>query len=84
MSRRCWTCNSDHDLDEACAQSMRGRSVTASGSRLADDLFESRRRPVITASFRGEDACCGEGIRPGDHIRSDGEGGWIHEDCEDA
>lgn len=83
MTRRCWTCNSDHDLDEACARSMRGQSVTAAGGRLSEDLFESRKRPVITAGYASEDACCGEGIQPGDRIRSDGEGGWIHEECED-
>lgn len=82
MSRRCWTCNTDHDLDEPCAQSMRGRSVTAAGGRPADDLFEGRRRTVITAAYATGDNCCGEGIEPGDRIvRSDG--GWIHEDCED-
>jgi hypothetical protein len=83
MSRRCWTCNSDHELDEACAQSMRATSVVAAGGRIADDLFETRERPVFLASYRTEDSCCGEGIRIGDRIRSDGDGGWIHEDCED-
>lgn len=86
MTRRCWTCNSDHDLDEPCATSMRGRTVTAAGGSLASDLFERnapRRGPVFTASFPGEPACCEQGIDVGDRIRSDGEGGWIHEDCED-
>ena len=86
MSRRCWTCNTDHDLDEACAKSMRGASVVAAGGRLADDFFDAPnpKPPVITAAFDSEDACCGNGIEVGDRIRSDGEGGWVHEDCEDA
>ncbi|GIF14805.1 hypothetical protein [Actinoplanes teichomyceticus] len=82
MSRRCWTCNTEHDLDEACTTSMRGRTVTAAGGRLADDLTE-RPGPVITARFPGSDACCGEGIEAGDRIRADGHGGWIHEGCDD-
>jgi hypothetical protein len=85
VNRRCWTCNSGHDLDEPCASSMRGRTVTAAGGRLADDLTERdtpRLGPVITARYPSEDACCGEGIHEGDRIRADGEGGWIHEDCE--
>lgn len=85
MSRRCWTCNSDHDLDEPCATSMRGRTVTAAGGRLGDDLHEreqAKAGPVFVARWNSEDACCGEGIEEGDSIRSDGEGGWIHEGCE--
>ncbi len=85
MSRRCWTCNTDHDLDDVCATSMRGRTVTAAGGRLADDLHERdtpRLGPVFTASFPGEPACCEQGIDVGDRIRADGEGGWIHEECE--
>lgn len=87
MTRRCWTCNSEHDLDEACATSMRGRTVTTAGGRLADDLTERdtpRPGPVFTAGYATDDACCGEGIEPGDSIRTYGEGGWIHEGCEGA
>lgn len=85
MSRRCWTCNTDHDLDAVCATSMRSRTVTATGGRLADDLTESsspRLGAVVMARWNTEDACCGEGIDEGDRIRSNGEGGWIHEECE--
>lgn len=86
MSRRCWTCNTDHDLDAVCAASARGRTVTAAGGRLTDDLTETdgpRLGPVVTASFPGEPDCCEQGIEPGDRIRADGHGGWIHEGCED-
>jgi hypothetical protein len=40
--------------------------------------------PAFMATFESDDACCGEGIVPGEDIRSDGEGGWIHADdsCE--
>lgn len=83
MSRRCWTCNTDHDLDAVCATSMRSRTVTAAGGRLADENSESRFGPVIVARWNSDDACCGEGIEEGDRIRSDGDGGWTHEGCED-
>jgi hypothetical protein len=39
--------------------------------------------PVFGALFDGEDACCGRGIEQGDRIHSDGEGGWVHEECDD-
>lgn len=40
--------------------------------------------PIFTADHESEDACCGEGIVPGEDIRADGRGGWIHADttCE--
>lgn len=40
--------------------------------------------PIFTASFESESACCGESIVPGEDIRADGHGGWIHADdqCE--
>ena len=40
--------------------------------------------PVFAATYEGEDSCCGEGIVPGEDIRADGDGGWIHADdqCE--
>ena len=82
--RQRWTCNTEHDLDEPCATSMRGRTVAAAGGRLADDLTErdtTRLGPVLTAGYATDDTCCGEGIEAGDRIRADGEGGWIHEEC---
>ena len=86
MSRRCWTCNSEHDPDEACPQSMRSRGRQAAGG---DDLFADATErpafgPVFVAEHESDDACCGEGIVPGEDIRADGHGGWIHADttCE--
>jgi len=88
MSRRCWTCNTEHNMDEACRQSPAARSRRAAGGK--DDFFDDtpsgniKLGPVLTAQFESEDSCCGDGIMPGEDIRADGEGGWIHarEDCE--
>lgn len=89
MMRRCWTCNTDHDLDHPCRQSMMARSRVAAGGRATDDLFddsapESPFGPIFTATFESDSACCGEAIVPGEDIRADGLGGWIHADdqCE--
>lgn len=40
--------------------------------------------PIFTAGHHSEDACCGDGIVPGEDIRADGSGGWIHahDQCE--
>jgi hypothetical protein len=40
--------------------------------------------PIFTAGHHSEDTCCGDGIVPGEDIRADGAGGWIHADdqCE--
>lgn len=57
----------------------------------ADDFFDEpvntgniNLGPVFMSQFESEDSCCGEGIVPGEDIRADGEGGWIHasDDCE--
>ena len=94
MSRRCWTCNSDHDLDAACpsSQAVRSmRSVGQPGNEMADhtspDLFDDpedvpKFGPVFTATYDSEDACCGKGIESGQTVRADGQGGWIHADDE--
>lgn len=89
MSRRCWTCNTEHDLDAPCRQSPAARARRAAGAKddwTSDDLFDepSKFGPIFTAEFESEDACCGEGIVPGEDIRADGQGGWIHADtmCE--
>ena len=39
--------------------------------------------PWITARFDGECDECGDLIMEGDQIRSDGEGGWLCENCGD-
>src|SRR6185312_8126575 len=86
MARRCWTCNSEHDLDAACPSSDTARARRAAGG--ADDLFDdasdSKLGPIFCAEFESDDSCCGEGIVPGEDIRADGRGGWIHADttCE--
>jgi hypothetical protein len=83
VARHCWTCNTDHDPDEACRRS----ASPGSDRDLFDDApaapQESKLGPVSTATHGGEDDCCGEGIEPGDRIRADGHGGWIHEGCEE-
>jgi hypothetical protein len=37
--------------------------------------------PVVVAAYHGQCAGCGERIRPGDEIRSDGDGGWLCAAC---
>lgn len=87
MSRRCWTCNTEHDLDEACRQSPAAITRRAAGG--SDDLFDDAQDapsfgPVFTATYDCDDACCGDGIESGQSIRADGQGGWIYADdqCE--
>lgn len=93
--RRCWTCNTEHDLDDPCRMSpaaRANRSAGGSGNELGErtaDLFDDAEDfpafgPVFTAEHESEDACCGEGVVPGEDIRADGRGGWIHADdgCE--
>ena len=90
MPRRCWTCQSEHDPDEACPAGMAARSARAAGGSLsdlvddADDDDGPRFGPVFIAQYAGDDDCCGGGIGLGDEIRADGQGGWIHasEACE--
>jgi len=90
VSRHCWTCGVEHDLDAACRRASRQRThTTAQAAGRDDDLFDDAEDtspfgPIFTATFESEDACCGEGIVPGEDIRADGFGGWIHADttCE--
>lgn len=46
--------------------------------------MDARRRPQIpgfTARYAGQCPACLEVISPGDLIRSDGDGGYVHEEC---
>ena len=86
MKRRCWTCQNEHDLDEACSQSSMARARKAAGG--GDDLFDDAQDapkfgPVFTATYDCDDECCGDGIESGQSIRGY-EGGWIHasKECE--
>jgi hypothetical protein len=63
------------------------RAAEAAGGKV--DLFEDadggpQFGPVFTAEHESDDACCGDGIVPGEDIRADGQGGWVHADttCE--
>ena len=86
--RRCWTCQSEHDPDEACPAGMLARSARAAGVSLSDLVDDARLGrefgPVFMATYESDDDCCGEGIVAGEDIRADGRGGWIHADdnCE--
>lgn len=87
--RRCWTCNNDHDLDEACPKSASAVSAKAAGGKATDALFDDAQKTftfgrIFMAQHESDDDCCGEGIQPGEDIRADGRGGWIHADdtCE--
>jgi len=78
----CYICNGDHAPDDACVRPER-----APATDLFDDAGQESASPfgpVFAATFESEDACCGEGILPGEDIRADGQGGWIHADdgCE--
>ncbi len=79
----CFTCLTDHPYDEACARPA--HPIDRPGDDLFDDADDaspvSGLGPVFTATYDGEDACCGEGIEVGQRIRADGAGGWIHEGC---
>lgn len=79
----CFICNTDHDPDFPCPAK---KDAPASGSDFFDDTPSGNIKlgPVLMAQFESEDSCCGDGIMPGEDIRADGEGGWIHarEDCE--
>jgi hypothetical protein len=83
--RKCWTCSTEHDVDEPCARSDFARSSAAAGGS-ASQLFglTTGFGTPFTASFDSDDDCCGAGIWEGEQIRSDGDGGWIHADatCE--
>lgn len=81
MTWKCWTCNSEHDLDEACRASMTAHSARAAGGDPFMTPSEARFGPVFIASHDGNDVCCGDGIWNGERIRADGEGGFVHEEC---
>jgi hypothetical protein len=50
----------------------------------ATEPEESGLGPIFTATYESDSSCCGEPIQPGEDIRADGSGGWIHADdvCE--
>lgn len=79
---KCFICLAQHDPDTACAPLNKPKQ---NGT---DDLFDpspgealEKYGPAFTASYDGEDACCGAGIAVGDWIRADGQGGWVHDSC---
>jgi len=92
--RRCWTCQGEHDLDEACPSNSTVCSMRAAGSpgneiydATTPDLFDEpddgpRFGPVFTATYDSDDECCGDGIESGQQIRADGAGGYIHASAE--
>lgn len=84
-ARRCWTCGNEHDMDEPCKQSPLARAQRAAGGTLfgqgqSDDSEIAR--PTINAKYDGY-CSAGDDISEGEPIRADGEGGWIHIECED-
>ena len=68
--RTCWTCNTEHDLDDRCAQLPMTRVDT------------SQMPMPFAAAYEG--VCSGQGdhIYEGDSIHADGDGGWVHVGCE--
>ena len=47
-------------------------------------LFADEAAPDFRAAFPGEDMCCGQGIEPGEMIRADGYGGYVHSECAES
>jgi len=84
--RRCWTCNTEHDLDEACPNSGIARSrqeATGSMRSMVDDAGPvGGFGPVFAATYESECPSCDERILPGEDIRADGQGGYIHADTQ--
>jgi len=88
VSRRCWTCNNEHDLDAACPSSDAARSRRAAGALddfTAEALFDDAPGPVITkktmeAGFDSQCPGCWDAIFIGQTITSTPDG-WMHEEC---
>jgi hypothetical protein len=49
---------------------------------VTSEELEAEPAPVVVAGFDGECTWCEEFYGQGDDIRSDGQGGWKHADCE--
>ena len=83
--RRCWTCNTEHDLDEACPQSPTARGRRAAGALddfTATGLFGADPSPGMPAQFESECPECGEMIWAGETIkRGSDDNGFVHEEC---
>lgn len=73
LVRRCWTCQQEHDLDEACLNSMRARSKAAASGQ------------GVYARYHGTCEVCGRGMQAGQRIvaHPSEDGTWIHEECEE-
>lgn len=85
-TRLCWTCNTEHDPDEACRQSAAARSARAAGGDLSDLIDDAA--PVFAfgdtfmARLDGECPACDGAIRKGEDIRLWPRHGYIHADTE--
>lgn len=89
VSRKCWTCGHEHDLDEACPQAPMERATRSAGGSLlfgqgagtGEKRYES---PAFRARFDSECAACDGAIFVDDLIRADGYGGYVHyPECEE-
>lgn len=76
---RCWTCNTDHDLDEACGRPAYTRTA---GEHLFDDAAPDPRPDLraFPARYRSECPDCWEDIWPGDMIVGS-DNGYVHVEC---
>ncbi len=63
-----------HDLVPASCSVCSGRDREAAMSERPDPAGFG---PWISARRHGKCAGCGEAVKPEDHIRSDGAGGWL-------
>lgn len=66
------------DLPKPTCSHCTGRTGDPADTAL---LAERNPGPWIRAEYRGQCAEGGERIKPGDQIRSDGQGGWLCESC---
>lgn len=78
MARRCWTCNTEHDLDEPCRESAQARAERAAGGSVGS-LFGGA--VAFPARYDGMCIPCGHEIEQGEMIIMSHEYGYIHEEC---
>lgn len=84
MSRQCWTCNTEHDLDAPCKQSDQARVQRAASGSNSPLFGNAQAEPVDQSAFEakydGSCPACDEAIFAGEMIIGTSVG-YIHEEC---
>ena len=70
-----------HEMDPAYCSACNGAEKRAKAAHRREP---ARFGPWFPARYDGRCSGCGEPFEPGEKIRSDGDGGWLCEDCGDA